>query len=181
MSSNTNSAKLAGKVALVTGGSRGIGAGIAKRLAADGASVALTYTKAADAAASVVKDIEKAGGKALAIQADAADDAAAKNAVEQTVAAFGRLDILVNNAGTAIPKPFEEATREELEASECYDAPFKLVKLPTVVMTPMANDQAVAARDVHAAAGPHRRGEHFWNAFETLELVVWLARFGVEG
>jgi 3-oxoacyl-[acyl-carrier protein] reductase len=115
MSSNTNSAKLAGKVALVTGGSRGIGAGIAKRLAADGASVALTYTKAADAAASVVKDIETAGGKALAIQADAADDVAAKNAVEQTVAAFGRLDILVNNAGTAIPKPFEEATREELD------------------------------------------------------------------
>ena len=115
MSINTNSAKLAGKVALVTGGSRGIGAGIAKRLAADGASVALTYTKAADAAASVVKDIEKAGGKALAIQADAADDDAAKNAVEQTVAAFGRLDILVNNAGTAIPKPFEEATREELD------------------------------------------------------------------
>jgi 3-oxoacyl-[acyl-carrier protein] reductase len=115
MSSNTNSAKLAGKVALVTGGSRGIGAGIAKRLAADGASIALTYTKAADAAASVVKDIEKAGGKALAIQADAADDVAAKNAVDQTVAAFGRLDILVNNAGTAIPKPFEEATREELD------------------------------------------------------------------
>jgi 3-oxoacyl-[acyl-carrier protein] reductase len=115
MSSNTNSAKLAGKVALVTGGSRGIGAGIAKRLAADGASVALTYTKAADAAASVVKDIEKAGGKALAIQADAADDVAAKNAVDQTVAAFGRLDILVNNAGTAIPKPFEEATLEELD------------------------------------------------------------------
>jgi 3-oxoacyl-[acyl-carrier protein] reductase len=115
MSSNTNSAKLAGKVALVTGGSRGIGAGIAKRLAADGASVALTYTKAADAAASVVKDIETAGGKALAIQADAADDVAAKNAVDQTVAAFGRLDILVNNAGTAIPKPFEEATREELD------------------------------------------------------------------
>jgi 3-oxoacyl-[acyl-carrier protein] reductase len=115
MSSNTNSAKLAGKVALVTGGSRGIGAGIAKRLAADGASIALTYTKAAGAAASVVKDIEKAGGKALAIQADAADDDAAKDAVEQTVAAFGRLDILVNNAGTAIPKPFEEATREELD------------------------------------------------------------------
>src|SRR5580693_168801 len=109
------SKKLEGKIALITGGSRGIGAGIAKRLAADGASIALTYTKAAGAAASVVKDIEKAGGKALAIQADAADDVAAKNAVEQTVAAFGRLDILVNNAGTAIPKPFEEATREELD------------------------------------------------------------------
>jgi 3-oxoacyl-[acyl-carrier protein] reductase len=103
------------KVALVTGGSRGIGAAIAKRLAADGASVAITYTKAADAAASVVKAIESTGGKALAIQADAADANAVRNAVEQTVKSFGRLDILVNNAGTAIPKPFEEATLEELD------------------------------------------------------------------
>jgi 3-oxoacyl-[acyl-carrier protein] reductase len=103
------------KVALVTGGSRGIGAAIAKRLAADGASVAITYAKGADAAAQVVKAIEGAGGKALAIQANAADAKAVKNAVEQTVAKFGRLDILVNNAGTAIPKPFEEATLEELD------------------------------------------------------------------
>ena len=113
--SNTNSNKLTGKVALVTGGSRGIGAGIAKRLAADGASVAITYSKGADAAAAVVKSIEAAGGKALAIQADAADAASAKKAVEQTVSTFGRLDILVNNAGTAVPKPFEEATQEELD------------------------------------------------------------------
>jgi 3-oxoacyl-[acyl-carrier protein] reductase len=106
---------LANKVALVTGGSRGIGAGIAKRLAADGASVAITYSKGADAAASVVKAIESAGGKALAIQADGTNAAAVKKAVEQTVATFGQLDVLVNNAGTAIPKPFEEATVEELD------------------------------------------------------------------
>jgi 3-oxoacyl-[acyl-carrier protein] reductase len=106
---------LANKVALVTGGSRGIGAGIAKRLAVDGASVAITYSKGADAAASVVKAIESAGGKALAIQADGTNAAAVKKAVEQTVATFGQLDILVNNAGTAIPKPFEEATLEELD------------------------------------------------------------------
>ncbi|HEY4814266.1 MAG TPA: 3-oxoacyl-ACP reductase family protein [Chthoniobacterales bacterium] len=106
---------LANKVALVTGGSRGIGAGIAKRLAADGASVAITYSKGADAAASVVKAIESAGGKALAIQADGTNAAAVKKAVEQTVATFGQLDVLVNNAGTAIPKPFEEATLEELD------------------------------------------------------------------
>jgi 3-oxoacyl-[acyl-carrier protein] reductase len=108
-------ANLTNKVALVTGGSRGIGAGIAKRLAADGASVAITYTKGADAAASVVKEIESAGGKALAIQADATNVKAVQAAVEKTVATFGQLDILVNNAGTAIPKPFVEATLEELD------------------------------------------------------------------
>jgi 3-oxoacyl-[acyl-carrier protein] reductase len=108
-------AKLTGKTALVTGGSRGIGAAIAKRLAGDGASVAITYTQGADAAASVVKAIERAGGKAVAIQADAADAKAVQAAVEKTVAAFGRLDILVNNAGTAIPKPFEETTLEEMD------------------------------------------------------------------
>jgi 3-oxoacyl-[acyl-carrier protein] reductase len=107
--------KLEGKIALITGGSRGIGAAIAKRLAADGANVAITYTKGADAAASVVKEIERAGGKAIAIQADAADADAGKAAVEKTVATFGRLDVLVNNAGTAIPKTFEEATLEEMD------------------------------------------------------------------
>jgi 3-oxoacyl-[acyl-carrier protein] reductase len=108
-------ASLTNKTALVTGGSRGIGAGIAKRLAADGASVAITYTKGADAAALVVKEIERAGGKAIAIEADAANAEAVTAAVEKTIATFGRLDVLVNNAGTAIPKPFEETTLEELD------------------------------------------------------------------
>src|SRR5882757_915653 len=107
--------KLMEKVALVTGGSRGIGAAIAKRLAKDGARVAITYAKDAGAASAVVQAIESNGGKALAIQADAADVQAVKNAVEKTVATFGRLDVLVNNAGTAIPKTFEETTLEELD------------------------------------------------------------------
>jgi 3-oxoacyl-[acyl-carrier protein] reductase len=107
--------KLEGKIALITGGSRGIGAAIAKRLAADGAKVAITYTKGADAAASVIKEIERAGGKAIAIQADAADADAVKAAVEKTVTTLGKLDILVNNAGTAIPKTFEETTQEEMD------------------------------------------------------------------
>jgi 3-oxoacyl-[acyl-carrier protein] reductase len=107
--------KLEGKIALITGGSRGIGAAIAKRLATDGANVAITYTKGADAAASVVKEIERAGRKAIAIQADAADAEAVKAAVDKTVATLGRLDVLVNNAGTAIPKKFEETTLEEMD------------------------------------------------------------------
>jgi 3-oxoacyl-[acyl-carrier protein] reductase len=103
------------RVALVTGGSRGIGAAIAKRLAADGANVAITYTKGANAAASVVKEIERTGRKAIAIQADATDAGAVEAAVEKTIATLGQLDVLVNNAGTAISKKFEETTLEEID------------------------------------------------------------------
>ena len=106
--------KLSKKVALVTGGSRGIGAAIAKRLAAEGATVALTYSKDANSAAKVVKEIEQAGGKAVAFQADAANAEAVRDAVEKTVAALGGIDVLVNNAGTAIPKKFEDASLEEI-------------------------------------------------------------------
>ena len=107
--------KLTHKVALVTGGSRGIGAAIAKRLAADGATVAVTYAKDASAASAVVKEIELNGGRAIAIQADAADVKAVEAAVEKAFATFGRLDVLVNNAGTAIPKRFEDTTLEEMD------------------------------------------------------------------
>jgi len=109
------SKQLEGKIALITGGSRGIGAAIAKRLGAEGANVAITYTKGADAAAAVVKEIERGGRKAIAIQADATDADAVEAAVEKTVATFSRLDVLVNNAGTAVPKTFEETTLEEMD------------------------------------------------------------------
>lgn len=91
--------RLAGKRALVTGGSRGIGAAIARRLAAEGADVALTYERSADKAAAVVGEIEALGRKGFAIAADSADPAAVTRAVDDAARALGGLDILVNNAG----------------------------------------------------------------------------------
>jgi 3-oxoacyl-[acyl-carrier protein] reductase len=109
------SQKLTGKVALVTGGSRGIGAAIALRLAADGATVALTFSGSQAKADEVVRGIEAAGGKALAIKADATDAAATRAAVKQTVAIFGGLDILVNNAGIATMAPITEFSLEDFD------------------------------------------------------------------
>lgn len=107
---------LAGKTALVTGGSRSIGAAIAQRLAADGAQVAFTYRGSPALAAETAAAIESAGGRALAIAADAADPDAVRAAVTETVAAFGGLDILVNNAGIASVGPIEETTFEDYQA-----------------------------------------------------------------
>ncbi len=103
------------KVALVTGGSRGIGAAIAKRLADDGAAVALTYTSSPQKADEVVRVIEATGGRALAIRADSTDVEAVKNAVGETVKTFGRLDILVNNAGTAIMAPIDQFSLDDFD------------------------------------------------------------------
>jgi 3-oxoacyl-[acyl-carrier protein] reductase len=106
---------LSNKVALVTGASRGLGAAVVTRLAADGANVALTYSASPDRAESVVRDIETAGGRALAIQADAADVSAVRAAVARTVEAFGRLDILVNNAGALVLKPVDDVTVDDFD------------------------------------------------------------------
>ena len=106
---------LNGRVALVTGGSRGIGAAIALRLATHGADVAITYHSAADRAARVVKEIEALGRRGLAAQADSADPAAVREAVDRTVAELGRLDVLVNNAGIFPYGPFEQVSLEELD------------------------------------------------------------------
>jgi 3-oxoacyl-[acyl-carrier protein] reductase len=108
-------AKLGGKVALVTGGSRGIGAAIAKRLAADGAAVALTYLNSPKKAGEVVHSIERSGGKAFATKADAADVDACRAAVAKTIETFGKIDILVNNAGIAPRAPIEEFTMKDFE------------------------------------------------------------------
>jgi 3-oxoacyl-[acyl-carrier protein] reductase len=107
--------ELARKVALVSGGSRGIGAAVGRRLAQDGAAVALTYASAADKARAVATQIEDAGGRALVIHADHTDPGAAAEAVEQTVRELGRLDVLINNAGIFAGGPLEETTVEDLD------------------------------------------------------------------
>ncbi|MGW1677682.1 SDR family NAD(P)-dependent oxidoreductase [Saccharopolyspora sp. NPDC002376] len=106
---------LTGKVALVTGGGRGIGAGIAERLATDGADVAITYNTAADRADAVVGKIEETGRRGLAIAAPASDVDAVARAVRQTVDEFGRLDVLVNNAGIFTCAPIDELTLEQFD------------------------------------------------------------------
>jgi 3-oxoacyl-[acyl-carrier protein] reductase len=107
--------ELTGKVALVTGGSRGIGAAISQRLADAGAAVALTYVQAADQAREVAKRIEANGGRAAVIQADLARPQAAAQAVDQTVRELGRIDILVNNAGFFTYGPLAEVSAAELD------------------------------------------------------------------
>ena len=106
---------LAGKVALVTGGSRGIGAAIARRLAQEGAAVAITYASAQQKADEVVKAIQAAGGKGLAIAADNADAAAVRKAVDQTAKALGRIDVLVASAGIAKIAPIAEFSLEDFD------------------------------------------------------------------
>ena len=107
--------KLAGKRALVTGGSRGIGAAIVKRLAAEGAHVAFTYVSSPDRAGEVLKAAEACGVRSLAIQADSADADAVTAAVQRTAEGLGGIDILVNNAGIAIVESIEEFTLADFD------------------------------------------------------------------
>ncbi|MDQ6437450.1 glucose 1-dehydrogenase [Mesorhizobium sp. LHD-90] len=93
------------RVALVAGGSRGIGAAVARRLAADGAAVAIGYRAASSEAEALAREIETAGGRAIAVQGDIGRDGDAAKMVEQTVARFGRLDVLVNTAGIGPYRP----------------------------------------------------------------------------
>jgi len=99
---------LSGKSALVTGGSRGIGAATVRRLAKDGAAVAFTYAASDEKAAALAAEIEADGGKGLAIKADSADPGAVRRAVAETASRFGRLDILVNNAGILLRGPVND-------------------------------------------------------------------------
>lgn len=117
---------LDGKMALVTGGSRGIGAAVALRLAQEGADVALTYERRADRAAELVEQIKAVGRRALAVPADSADPAAARAAVDRVAGEFGRLDVLVNNAGVFLTGPVTELGTDEIERTIAVNvrAPF---------------------------------------------------------
>ncbi|GDY68224.1 hypothetical protein SAV14893_076170 [Streptomyces avermitilis] len=108
-------AVLEGKVAFVTGGSRGIGEAVALRLAEDGADVALTYQHGAERAAAVVDRIKALGRRAWAVRADSADPVAVRDAVDQAAAEFGRLDILVNNAGVGVLGPVEDMSLADID------------------------------------------------------------------
>lgn len=109
--------RLTNKVVFITGGSRGIGAGIAKRAAAEGADVVITYVQSADKAKQVVDDIKKTGQQALAIPVDNASPDAINDAIEKAVDAFGRIDILVNNAGIYVGKPLADYTLADFDST----------------------------------------------------------------
>lgn len=109
-------ASLTGKVAIVTGASRGIGRAIAQRLAQDGAAVVINYGHSADEANELVSSIESEGGKAMAVQADMSQVADIRRLFQETINKFGQLDILVNNAGIAKAAPIAEVTEEDFDA-----------------------------------------------------------------
>jgi 3-oxoacyl-[acyl-carrier protein] reductase len=127
--SNVNGSKLNGKVAVVTGASKGIGAAIAKSLAAEGAAVVVNYSASKDAAEKVVAEIAKAGGKAIAVKADVADAGQVKTLFAEAEKAYGKLDILVNNAGVYDFQPVDEITADN------FHRQFNINVLGTVLAT----------------------------------------------
>ena len=160
--------KLAGKVALVTGGSRGIGAAVARRLAADGAAVALTYANGAAQAADVAQSIEDKGGRAVVIHADHADPPAAARAVEQTVDQLRRLDILVNNAGIFTGGPLEQAAVQDCGQVRIRQLPEEGAPARTPVLR-RASDPAREPRVTPSPSNLSRPVPPIWRCRPALE------------
>jgi 3-oxoacyl-[acyl-carrier protein] reductase len=140
--------RLTGKAAIITGGSRGIGAAIARRLARDGAIVVITYVQNEEAARKVIADIEAYGGEADAVQADMADLSAIRALIEGTRANYGRLDILVNNAGRAEFLPL--GTIDESHYARLFDVN---VRGPLFAMQEAARVMAEGGRIINISSG----------------------------
>lgn len=134
----TSTKRLEGKVAIVTGGSRGIGAAIAKRLGAEGATVVVNYVNSKDAAAKVVDAIKETGAKALAVQANVTKQDDSKRLVAEVVKAYGKIDILINNAGVAGGKPIDQVDLAHYD--EIFDVNVKGVVATTIAALPHFND-----------------------------------------
>lgn len=147
--------RLEGKRALVTGGSRGIGAAIARRLAAEGADVAITYAASAAAAAKVVNDLEQQGRRTLAIAADNRDAEAIEAAVEQTARALGGIDILVNNAGIFIAAPVDSLTLEDFDATIAVNLRAAFVAVRAVLPHMGEGGRIIAIGSNLAIQAPH--------------------------
>jgi 3-oxoacyl-[acyl-carrier protein] reductase len=131
------SGDLNGKVALIVGGTRGIGAAISRKMAADGAAVAMIYLSRADEAAMLAAEIEAAGAMTFVIQADVADPAALLDAIDAAVERFGRLDILVNNAGLSLTGPLEDYAPDAFDRMFAVNvrAPFLAAQKAAAMMT----------------------------------------------
>jgi NAD(P)-dependent dehydrogenase (short-subunit alcohol dehydrogenase family) len=147
---------LKGRVALVTGGSRGIGAATVRRLAADGADVALTYGASAEKAGAVANDVERAGRRALLVHADLRNAAAAEAAVQTAYETFGRLDILVNNAGIFEAAPINELSLEHFEETIAVNvrAVFAASQVAAARMSEGGRIISIASNLAHRAPSP---------------------------
>ena len=150
--------KLANKVALVTGGSRGIGAGIVRRLVADGAQVAFTFSSDEAKANALVAEIETTGGKAIAIKANSANAEEVTAAVEKTVATFGKLNILVNNAGIAVWGSADEMALEDFDKMLNVNVRAHFVAIKAALKHLTQGDRIINIGSINADRMPFAKG-----------------------
>ena len=174
---------LAGKSALVTGGSRGIGAAIVRRLASDGASVAFTYSTSAQHAKALVAELKATGGVALAARADSAEAGALERAIDQTVETFGGLDILVNNAGILIRGVVDDYSLDDFDRMVAVNvrAVFVAVKAAVAALTRgLARDLGARAITVNVIQpGPTETDMNVNPAVnDTLRTLMAIGRMG---
>jgi 3-oxoacyl-[acyl-carrier protein] reductase len=166
------SQKLSGQVALVTGGSRGIGAAIVKRLAAEGAAVAFTYSRAKPKADELVGAIAAAGGRAVALQADSADPGAVKHAVSETVRLLGGLDILVNNAGIAVMAPIDQYALEDFDRTFAVNVRAVFVAIQAAVAHLKAGGRIINIGSTNAERMPFQGGAVYAMSKSALQGLV---------